>query len=167
MDTDLDTLCIAVYRTADDLVPTHPANARKTVTDAELVISCVAQAIMDTPSDHRCLFLARRQFGHLFPRRSGQSGDHKRRRVLADTIEWFMGVFADRSPGSSDQLLLIDSTPVQVRALARDGYTFGSWRYGRSRLLRKPQPQLLGISPARDLRPRRHPACSVPGQPHA
>lgn len=113
MDADLDALCIAVYCTADDLLPTARANARRKVTDAEVVTLCVAQAIMGIPSDRRFLAVARRQLGHLFPRRPGQSGYHKRRRALAETIEWLMGVFADRSPGSMDELALIDSTPVE------------------------------------------------------
>lgn len=52
---------------------------------------------MGIPSDRRFLAVARRQLGHLFPRRPGQSGYHKRRRALAETIEWLMGVFAHRS----------------------------------------------------------------------
>ncbi len=99
MDADLDTLCIAVYCTADDLLPSRPANARRLVTDAELVTLCVAQAIMGIPSDRRFLALAQRQLGHLFPHRPGQSGYHKRRRRLAETIEWLMGVFAKAQPG--------------------------------------------------------------------
>jgi hypothetical protein len=46
MDADLDLLCIAVYCTADDLLPELPANARRMVTDAEVIALCVAQAIM-------------------------------------------------------------------------------------------------------------------------
>jgi hypothetical protein len=113
MDADLDTLCIAVYCTADDLLPARPANARRIVSDAELVTLAVAQAIMGIPSDRRFLAAAARQLGHLFPRRPGQAGYHKRRRALAETIEWLIGVFADQSPGGSDDLLLIDSTPVE------------------------------------------------------
>ena len=67
MDADLDTLCIAVYCTADDLLPSRPANARRRVTDAEVVTLCVAQALMGIPSDRRFLAAARRQLGHLFP----------------------------------------------------------------------------------------------------
>ena len=113
MDADLDTLCIAVYCTADDLLPAARANARRKVSDAELVTLCVAQAIMGVPSDRRFLAVARRQLGHLFPRRPGQAGYHKRRRALAETIAWLIGVVADRSPGAGDRLLLIDSTPVE------------------------------------------------------
>lgn len=113
MYADLDTLCIAVYVTADDLLPAKRANARRRVTDAELVTLCVAQAIMGIPSDRRFLAVARRQLGHLFPRRPGQSGYHKRRRALAETIEWLTGVFAGQSPGAKDRLALIDSTPLE------------------------------------------------------
>lgn len=113
MDADLDALCIAVYCTADDLLPSAPANARRLVTDAEVVTLCVAQAIMGIPSDRRFLAVARRQLGHLFPRRPGQAGYPKRRRALAETIEWLIGVFAAASPGFEERLLLIDSTPIE------------------------------------------------------
>jgi hypothetical protein len=113
MDADLDTLCIAVYCTADDLLPEPPANARRVVTDAEVLTLCVAQAIMGIPSDRRFLKVASRRLCHLFPELPAQPGYHKRRRRLADTIEWLMGVFASQSPGYTDDLLLIDSTPVE------------------------------------------------------
>jgi Transposase DDE domain len=106
-------LRIAVYCAADDLLSTTRANARRRVSDAEVVTVCVAQAIMGIPSDRRVLALARRQLGHLFPHRPGQSGYHKRRRAPAETIAWLIGVFAGRSPGSEDRLSLIDSTPVE------------------------------------------------------
>lgn len=69
------------------------------VTDAEVVTLCVAQAIMGQPCDRRFLAAARRQLGHLFPRLPGQAGYHKRRRALAEAIEWLIDVFAKRSPG--------------------------------------------------------------------
>ncbi len=113
MDADLDLLCTAVYCTADDLLPERPANARRIVTDAEVVTLCVAQAIMGIPSDRRFLKVARKRLRHLFPEIPSQSGYFKRRRRLADTIEWLMSMFASQSPGSRDELLLIDSTPVE------------------------------------------------------
>lgn len=113
MDVDLDTLCIAVYCTTDDLLPDKPANARRELSDAEVVTLCVAQAIMGIPSDRRFLAAARCQIGHLFPLLPSQSGYHKRRCGLRDTIEWLIGVFAAQSPGSGDDLLLMDSTPVE------------------------------------------------------
>jgi Transposase DDE domain len=42
-----------------------------------------------------------------------QPGFHKRRARLGETIEWLIGVFAAESPGFHDDLLLIDSTPVE------------------------------------------------------
>jgi hypothetical protein len=113
MDADLDTLCITVFCTADDLLPERPGNARRRVTDAEVVTLAVAQAIMGIPSDRRFLAVAGKRLSHLFPRLPGQSGYHKRRRRLADTLEWLLGIFASQSPGFADRLLLIDSTPVE------------------------------------------------------
>jgi len=113
MDADLDTLCTVVYCTADDLLPEPRANARRRTSDAELVTLCVAQAIMGIPSDRRFLAVARKRLVHLFPTLPGQAGYHKRRRRLADAIEWLMGVFAASSPGYGDDLVLVDSTPVE------------------------------------------------------
>ena len=113
MDADLDPLLTAVYVTADDLLPEKPGNAKRSVTDAEVVTLCVAQAIMGIPSDRRFLAVAAKRLGHLFPRLPAQPGYFKRRRRLTETIEWLLGIFASRSPGFHDDLLLIDSTPVE------------------------------------------------------
>jgi Transposase DDE domain len=113
MRADLDLLCISVYSTADDLLPQRPRNARRKLSDAEIVTLCVAQVLMGIPSDRRFLRAARRQLGHLFPVLPTQDALHKRRVRLADTIEWLIGVFAAQSPGASDQLVLLDSTPVE------------------------------------------------------
>jgi hypothetical protein len=113
MDADLDTLCTVVYCTADDLLPEARRNARRQLSDAEVVTLCVAQAIMGIPSDRRFLATARRSLAQLFPVLPAQSAYFKRRRRLADTIEWLMAHFAQQSPGSRDELLLIDSTPVE------------------------------------------------------
>jgi hypothetical protein len=102
-----------VFVTADDLLPERQNNAARTVTDAEVVTLCVAQAIMGIPSDRRFLAVAAKRLGHLFPRLPQQPGYFKRRRRLTETLEWLMGVFASQSPGSQDDLLLIDSTPVE------------------------------------------------------
>jgi hypothetical protein len=113
MHADLDLLCISVYCTADDLLPERPRNARRRLSDAEIVTLCVAQVLMGIPSDRRFLRAARRQLSHLFPQLPSQDALHKRRSRLADTIEWLVGVFAAQSPGSRDELLLLDSTPVE------------------------------------------------------
>jgi hypothetical protein len=88
MHADLDTLCTNVYCTADDLLPEKPGNARRRVTDAEIATLCVAQAIMGIPSDRRFLAVAAKRLCHLFPE-------------------------LPKQPGFHDDLLLIDSTPVE------------------------------------------------------
>ena len=113
MLADLDLLLISVYCRADDLLPRRPGNARRTVTDAEVVTLCVAQAMMGLPSDERFLKAARKRLAHLFPRLPGRSGYHKRRQRLADTIEAMIDEFARDSPGYHDDLVLVDSTPVE------------------------------------------------------
>jgi hypothetical protein len=113
MHADLDTLCTVVYCTADDLLPEKPGNARRRVTDAEIATLCVAQAIMGIPSDRRFLAVARKRLRDLFPELPQQPGFHKRRARLAETIEWLIGVFAAESPGFHDDVLLIDSTPLE------------------------------------------------------
>ena len=113
MHADLDTLCTVVYCTADDLLPEERSNARRRTTDAEIVTLAVAQAIMGEPSDRRFLRRAKNSLVHLFPLIPGQAGYFKRRRRLAPYLSWLLVIFAEQSPGFSDDLLLIDSTPVE------------------------------------------------------
>jgi len=54
MLADLDLLLIAVFCTADDLLPRRTKNARRILTDAEVVTLCVGQAIMGIRSDATC-----------------------------------------------------------------------------------------------------------------
>jgi hypothetical protein len=113
MDADLDLLLIYVFCVADDLLPEKTRNAKRMVTDAEVVTLAVAQSIMGIPSDYRFIRTAIKQLGHLFPTLTKRSGYYKRRDQLADTIEWLIGMFASQSPGWEDDLLLVDSTPVE------------------------------------------------------
>lgn len=113
MLADLDLLLIAVFCTADDLLPPAGKNARRILTDAEVVTLCVAQAMMGISSDARFLKRARKELRHLFPVLPNRSGYLKRRQGLSDTIEWLTMVFASDSPGFEDDLVLVDSTPVE------------------------------------------------------
>ncbi len=113
MLADLDLLLIAVFCTADDLLPEKAKNARRSVTDAEVVTLCVAQAIMGIPSDQRFLAVAAKRLSHLFPRLPQRPGYWKRRHRLADLIEALTAEFARLSPGFYDDLLVVDSTPVE------------------------------------------------------
>ena len=104
MLADLDLLLIAVFCTADDLLPRGVKNAKRMLTDAEVVTLCVAQAMMGIPSDARFLKIARKQLSHLFPVLLKRPGYLKRRQRLSDTIEALIAVFASDSrelPGST------------------------------------------------------------------
>jgi hypothetical protein len=113
MLADLDLLLTAVFCTADDLLPEGKKNARRRLTDAEVVTLCVAQSVMGVTSDERFVRIAHRRLRHLFPGLTRRSGFHRRRDRLAGTIEGLIDVFASRSPGYHDDLLLADSTPVE------------------------------------------------------
>ena len=103
-----------MFCTADDLLPEPAKNARRILTDAEVVTLAVAQAIMGIASDRAFRAgraqAARRTCSRCCPSRSGY---HKRRERLSDTIEALTVVFASDSPGFHDDLVLVDSTPVE------------------------------------------------------
>lgn len=113
MLADLDLLLTAVFCTADDLLPEGKKNARRRLTDSEVVTLCVAQSIMGICSDERFAKVAGKRLRHLFPGLTKRSGFHRRRDRLAETIEALIATFASRSPGYYDDLLLADSTPVE------------------------------------------------------
>ncbi len=166
MDADLDSLCTAVYVTADDLLPNRRPNARRGLNDAEVVTLAVAQAVMGIPSDRRFLAVARRRLSHLFPRLPRQPGYFKRRRELRETIDWLAGVFAARSPGYHDDLVLLDSTPVECgrsAETARRSALADCCGYGWSR---SHSALFLGHAAAPCLRPGRKrpagPSCAEP-----
>jgi transposase len=113
MLADLDVLLTMVFYTADNLLPSARANARRALTDAEVVTLLVAQSLMGISSDRRFVKVARKQLVHLFPGLVGQSGLHKRRAALADALERVMAALARECPGFWDDLVLLDSTPVE------------------------------------------------------
>jgi predicted RNA-binding protein YlxR (DUF448 family) len=113
VDADLDLLLTAVFVTADDLLPEKARNAMRRVSDAEVVTLAVAQAMMNIASDREFLAVARRRLSELFPQLPAQPGYWKRRDRLSDTIEWLIGVFSQDCPGYRDQVVLLDSTPVE------------------------------------------------------
>jgi hypothetical protein len=113
MLADLDLLLIAVFCTADDLLPKRAENAKRMITDAEVVTLCVAQALLGVPSDRRFLALAARRLGHLFPRLPQQPGYFKRRQRLSDVIEALIAEFARHCAGWDDTVMVVDSTAVE------------------------------------------------------
>ena len=113
MLADLDLLLTTVFCTADDLLPERKKNARRRLTDAEVVTLCVAQSIMGVTSDERFVKIAVRRLGNLFPTLTRRSGFHRRRDRRTEAIEALIDVLASRSPGYRDDLLLVDFTPVE------------------------------------------------------
>lgn len=113
MDADLDLLLIAVYCTAHDLLPVRAQNARRVLIDAEVVTLCVAQQLLGISCDEKFWAGAPKRLGHLFPRLIQRPGFVKRRLLLSDTIEALIMEFARHSPGFEDDLLVVDSTPVE------------------------------------------------------
>jgi hypothetical protein len=113
MLADLDLLLTAVFCAADDLLPRRARNARRRITDAEVVTLCVAQALLGIGSDRQFLRAARRQLSGLFPVLPSQDAFWKRRARLAEHIEALMGAFAQDCPGYYDEIVLLDSTPVE------------------------------------------------------
>jgi hypothetical protein len=113
VDADLDLLLIAVFCTADDFLPKRAQNARRRITDAEVITLCIAQAMLGISSDERFLAVARHRLCHLFAVLPTRDAFHKRRLRLSGTIEALISEFARHSPGFYDDLLLVDSTPVE------------------------------------------------------
>jgi hypothetical protein len=113
MLADLDLLLTAVFCAADDLLPKRARNARRRITDAEVVTLCVAQAVLGISSDRQFLRAAGRQLAGLFPVLPTQDAYWKRRARLADQIERLMACFARDCPGYWDSVCLLDSTPVE------------------------------------------------------
>jgi Transposase DDE domain len=113
MDADLDLLLIAVFCTADDLLPKRPENAKRMLNDAEVVTLCVAQQLLRISSDEQFWATVPRRLGHLFPRLPKRPAFAKRRQRLSDTIEALIQEFARYSHGFTDDLLVVDSTPIE------------------------------------------------------
>jgi hypothetical protein len=114
---DLDTLLIALYVLADEVLPRRPrARRRPRITDAELVCLAVAQILLDIPSERHFLRFAIGRLGHLFPYLPKQPGYNKRMRKLAPQIVRLLNVVAFSSPSWYDRIRLLDSTPVPCGA---------------------------------------------------
>ena len=121
MDTDLDTLALALYVTTDDLLVAHPERVpprprvgiQPKTSDAELLTLAVMQALLGYTSETRWLRYARKNLLGMFPRLPGQSGYNKRLRKLADTMTWLISELAAQTSIAGDDVWVVDSTPVE------------------------------------------------------
>ena len=114
MHADLDLLCISVYCTADDLLPARPRQ-RSTQADRrrDRDALCVAQVLMGIPSDRRFLRAARRQLGHLFPYLPARTRCTSAGSGSPTRSSGWSGSSPASAPAPADDLLLLDSTPVE------------------------------------------------------
>jgi Transposase DDE domain len=117
--TDLDTLLTALYVLVDDHViepgPRRPGHPKR-LTDAELVCLAVAQVLLGARSEHHWLRMCYGRLGHLFPYLPKQPGYHKRIKAAAPLICTTMMFLATVCPSWSDDLRLLDATPVPCGA---------------------------------------------------
>jgi Transposase DDE domain len=141
VDADLDTLATALYVRVDDLLkssPEHaPARPRVGITpkisDAEVVTLSVMQALLGHTSEARWLRFAHAQLRSLFPYLPQQPGYNKRLRALAGTMNWLIGVLARDTSVFTDDVWVVDSTPVECgrsRETARRSDLAGWAEYG-------------------------------------
>ena len=127
MDADLDTLATALYVRVDDWLKTSldRAPARPLVgiapriSDAELLILAVMQALLGFTSEARWLRHTWDRFAVLFPYLPLQPGHNKRMRALASTIHWLIGVLARDTSVWIDDVWVVDSRRWSVAVRGR------------------------------------------------
>ena len=73
----------------------------------------VMQALLGFTSESRWLRFATAHLHHLFPYRPQQPGYNKRLRNLAATISWLIGMLARDTSLWTDDVWVVDSTPVE------------------------------------------------------
>jgi hypothetical protein len=93
----------------------RPSDSPPQISDAELVM----QAVLGFTSESRWLRFATTHLHHVFPYRPQQSGYTKRLRTLAATISWLIGMLARDTSLWTDDVWVVDSTPVEC-ARSRD-----------------------------------------------
>ena len=141
MNADLDTLATALYVTIDDALINNPQWAPERpkvgiapkLSDAELLTLAVLQALLGYTSEARFIRYAHTHLTTLFPYICGRSGYNKRLRNAAATMRHIVALLARRTPSYTDDIWLVDSTPVECgrsRATARRSDLAGWATYG-------------------------------------
>jgi hypothetical protein len=141
VDADLDTLATALYVRTDDLLKAFPeyvpwrpvVGIAPKVSDAEVVVLAVMQALLGFTSEARWLRYARAHLAGQFPYLPQQPGYNKRLRRLGPTIGWLVSVLARDTSLWSDDVWVVDSTPVECgrsRETARRSELAGWAEYG-------------------------------------
>jgi Transposase DDE domain len=116
----LDALIVELYVQVDDLFIELGACRRPgrppRLSDSELVCLAVAQVLLGCNSERRWLRFAGARLGHLFPYLPQPPGYNKRLRAAARLLAHALRHLAGLVPSWSDQLRLLDSTPVPCGA---------------------------------------------------
>jgi hypothetical protein len=135
----LDTLVTALYVELTDRIISSSGLARRgpgrppVVTDAELVCLAVAQVLLRYDDERHWLRAAPARVGHLFPRLLEQSEYNARLKAAAPLMEAALRWLGEQTPGSAEQLRLMDATPVpcgQSVITAKRSNLFGYAGYG-------------------------------------
>ena len=121
MDTDLDTLAVALYvriddtlRDRPDLVPWRPkVGIAPKLSDAELLTLAVLQVLLGFDEEARWARHARKHLAHLFPYVPGQAGYNKRLRKSTSMLATMIRLLGRDTDVWNDDTWLIDSTPVE------------------------------------------------------
>ncbi len=121
MNPRLDTLVTALYVRIDDLlaenpqwVPERPAVGFKPkLSDAELVTLAVVSALLGFDSESRFVRYAKAHLRPWFPYLPNRDGYNKRLRRAGDMIARVVERLARECPDWSDDVWLVDSTPVE------------------------------------------------------
>jgi len=101
------------------------------------------QALLGHTSEARWLRYARAHLQHLFPYLAQQPGYNKRLRRLGHTIGWLVGVLARDTTLWTDDVWVVDSTPVESTVPARRRYV-RIWPGGLSMATAPAAPAISG-----------------------
>jgi hypothetical protein len=121
VNNDIETLATALYVKIDDMLkerpdmaPVRPEGSMPVaLSDAELLAMAVMSALLGFTSEHRWLRYVNGHLAGMFPRRIGQSGYNKRMRKAFFLFIWVIRVLAADTSLWSDDVWVVDSTPVQ------------------------------------------------------
>ena len=121
MNADLDALATRLYVTIDDLLKDHPEwqPARPAVgiapqlADAELLTLAVIQALLGYTSERRFIRYAHTHLRPWFPYLPQRAAYNKRLRAAGNMMQHVVTVLARDCPSYTDDLWLVDSTPVE------------------------------------------------------
>ena len=121
MNTDLDALATRLYVTTDDLLKDHPewqperpvVGISPQLSDAEVITLAVIQALLGYTSERRFIRYAHAHLRPWFPFLPQRAGYNKRLRAAANTMQHVISYLARSCPSYTDDLWLVDSTPIE------------------------------------------------------